>query len=282
MIAAPRLRGLLLMAPAGAFVALAFLLPLAILLSGSFQAEDGQLGVQRYVQFFADPLNREVFLRTLRIGFLVTLASVILGYVAALAIVDLDPGSRGRVIGLVTLPIMISPVARTYAWIVLLGRTGLVNSVAHEFGFTDAPLRLLYTEPAVFLGLLQLLLPLIILPLVSALENVPRDAVPAARMLGAGWWTIFVRILLPLSREGLGVGGVLVFTGAITAYITPAMLGGAKVLMLETLLYQRVNVTDDIATATVITALLVAMSVVAKALLNRIARGRPLGRGRAR
>ncbi|GIL39266.1 ABC transporter permease [Roseiterribacter gracilis] len=269
-----RTRGLLLLTPATLFVFVAFLVPLAILLAGSFQRDDGAIGLQRYVEFFADPLHQEVVLRTLRIGALVTLAAIALGYVAALAIVDLSPTSRARLVGLVTLPIMISPVARTYAWIVLLGRTGLVNNLALQFGLTDAPLRFLYTEPAVFVGLLQLLLPLMILSLVSALENVPRDAVPAARMLGANWWVVFTRVLLPLTRDGLATGGVLVFTGAITAYITPAMLGGAKILMLETLLYQRVNVTDDIATATVITALLVSMSILAKLVLSRLAKGR--------
>jgi putative spermidine/putrescine transport system permease protein len=269
-----RTKGLLLLTPAAAFVFIAFLVPLAILLAGSFQRDDGGIGLQRYVEFFADPLHQEVVIRTLRIGVLVTLAAIALGYVAALAIVELPETGRARLVGLVTLPIMISPVARTYAWIVLLGRTGLVNNLALQFGLTDAPLRFLYTEPAVFIGLLQLLLPLMILSLVSALENVPRDAVPAARMLGANWWAVFTRVLLPLTRDGLATGGVLVFTGAITAYITPAMLGGAKILMLETLLYQRVNVTDDIATATVITALLVSMSILAKLVLSRAAKGR--------
>lgn len=261
-----RRRAALLVAPAALFVTLAFLVPVAILLAGSF-SQPGGIGLSRYAAFFATPLHVEVLLRTLKIGALVTLAAAAIGYAAALAIVDGPATSRGRMIGLFVLPLMVSPVARTYAWVVLLGRTGLVNVAAQGLGLTDEPLRILYTETAVFLGLLQLLLPLMVLPLVSALENLPPDVVPAARLLGAGWTAVFWRVVLPLTREGLGVGGVLVFTGAITAYITPAMLGGAKVLMLETLLYQRVSVANDMASAGVIAVLLILMSLATKAVL---------------
>jgi putative spermidine/putrescine transport system permease protein len=111
-----------------------------------------------------------------------------------------------------------------------------------------------------------------VLPLISSLENMPSDVVPAARMLGAGWIAVFFKVILPLTREGLVTGGTLVFTGAITAYITPAVLGGSRVLMLETLLYQRVNIANDIVTAAVIAAILMATSLVTSKLLRRVAR----------
>ena len=166
---------------------------------------------------------------------------------------------------------MISPVARTYAWIVILGRTGIVNQALSFVGLTDEPLRILFTETAVFIGLLQLFLPLMIISLISALENLPRDVVPAARVLGANWFQVFWKVILPLTREGLVIGGTLVFTGAMTAYITPAILGGSKVLMLETLLYQRVTVASDFASASVIALILISMSFAANILLRRIA-----------
>ena len=113
-------------------------------------------------------------------------------------------------------------------------------------------MRILFSETAIFIGLLQLLLPLMILSLVGALENLPRDAIAAARMLGANGFQIFWKITLPLTREGFAIGGTLVFAGSMTAYITPAVLGGSKVLMLETLLYQRVSVANDLVSAAVI------------------------------
>ena len=265
--------GAALALPAAVFVALAFLLPIGMLLSGSITTPQGwTLG--RFAEFFGDPLSMEVFWRTVRLGALVTLVSAALGYVAALAIVQTGPSWKGRLIGLVVLPLMISPVARTYAWIVILGRTGVVNQAITGLGFSDEPLRLLFTETAVFIGLVQLFLPLMILSLVSSLENLPADVVPAARVLGAGWFGVFFKVILPLTKEGLVTGGTLVFTGAVTAYITPAVLGGSKVLMLETLLYQRVSVNNDYVSASVIAAILIAMGLVTHLLLKRAAQAR--------
>lgn len=265
--------GAALASPAAAFVALAFLLPIGMLLSGSITTPQGwTLG--RFDEFFSDPLSMEVFWRTVRLGAVVTLVSAALGYVAALAIVQTGPNWKGRWIGLVVLPLMISPVARTYAWIVILGRTGVVNQAITGLGLSDEPLRLLFTETAVFIGLVQLFLPLMILSLVSSLENLPADVVPAARVLGAGWFSVFFKVILPLTKEGLVTGGTLVFTGAVTAYITPAVLGGSKVLMLETLLYQRVSVNNDYVSASVIAAILIAMGLVTHLLLKRAAQAR--------
>jgi putative spermidine/putrescine transport system permease protein len=265
--------GMALALPAAVFVALAFLLPVGILLSGSVKTAEGwSLGL--FAEFFKDPLSVEVMWRTLRLGALVTFTSAVLGYIAALAIVQAGPTWKGRFVGLVVLPLMISPVARTYAWIVILGRTGVVNQLIMGLGLSDEPVRILFTETAVFIGLVQLFLPLMVLSLVSSLENLPADVVPAARVLGAGWISVFFKVILPLTREGLVTGGTLVFTGAVTAYITPAVLGGSKVLMLETLLYQKVSVNNDFVSASVIAAILIAMGIVTHMLLKRAAKAR--------
>ncbi len=205
---------------------------------------------------------------------MVTAVSAVIGYAAAFAIVNLSPRSKGQMIGLVVLPLMISSVARTYAWIVILGRTGIVNQALQLIGLSDEPIRFLFTETAVFIGLLQLFLPLMILSLISALENMPKDAIPAARVLGANWFQVFWKVILPLTKEGLVIGGTLVFTGSLTAYITPAILGGSKVLMLETLLYQRVTVANDFVSASVIAFILIVMSFAANLLLKRLATAR--------
>jgi len=250
-----------------------FLLPVGILLSEGFRVE-GAWSVQPYIDFFASERNRAVFFRTLKLGALVTLSAAIIGYAAAWSIVSLPPASRGRMIGLVILPLMISPVARTYAWIVILGRTGIVNKALTGIGLSDEPIRFLFTDTAVFLGLLPLFLPLMILSLTSALENMPRDAISAARVLGANPLQVFWKVILPLTREGLVIGGTLVFTGSLTAFITPAILGGSKVLMLETLLYQRVTVANDFASASIIAMILIVMSYCANLLLKRLATAR--------
>ncbi len=268
-----RMEGLALVLPGVLFAALVFLLPVGILLSEGFRQAD-QWTVTPYFDFFSSELNRTVFIRTLKLGFLVTAVSAIVGYAAAYSIVSLPPTSRGRMIGLVILPLMISPVARTYAWIVILGRTGIVNKALTGIGLSDEPIRFLFTETAVFIGLLQLFLPLMIVSLTSALENMPKDAVPAARVLGANWFQVFWKVILPLTREGLVIGGTLVFTGSLTAFITPAILGGSKVLMLETLLYQQVTVANDFVSASIIAMILMVMSFSANLLLKRLATAR--------
>lgn len=265
--------GLALVLPAATFAAALFLLPVGILLSEAFRTDAGW-SVWSYVEFFQSPRNQTVFLRTLKLGALVAIVSAFVGYAAAFAIVSLPPTSRGRMFGLVTLPLMISPVARTYAWLVILGRTGFVNRFLVDTGLIETPIRILFTETAVFIGLLQLFLPLMVISLVSAMENMPRDAIAAARILGANWFQVLWRVILPLTREGLVIGGTLVFTGAMTAYITPAILGGSKVLMLETLLYQRVTVANDFVAASVIAMILIVMAFSANLLLKQIATAR--------
>lgn len=268
-----RAEALALALPAVLFASLVFLLPVGILLSEGFRGETGWT-LSAYTSFFDSALNRTVFFRTLRLGALVTSISAVIGYATAYAIVSLPPTARGRMIGLVVLPLMISPVARTYAWIVILGRTGIVNEALVWIGLTDEPVRFLFSETAVTIGLLQLFMPLMIISLISALENMPRDAVSAARVLGANWFQVFWKVILPLTREGLVIGGTLVFTGSLTAYITPAVLGGSKVLMLETLLYQRVTVASDFASASIIAMILMIMSFSANMLLRRLATAR--------
>lgn len=262
--------------PALVLILFGFLLPTAVLLADGFRPA-GTWTLAAFVDFFENDLYRVVFWRTLRLGLSVTVVSAVLGYAAALTITTAREGTRGKLVAPLVLPLMVSPIARTYAWIIILGRFGLVNVVVVGLGLSSAPLRLLFTETAVFVGLLQLFLPLMILPLIGSLENLPADVVPAARVLGASWFTVFWRVILPLTREGLVVGGTLVFTGSLTAYITPAILGGSKVLMLETLLYQRVNTAGDTTSAAVIATVLIVMCVGANAALRRVADRRTTG-----
>ncbi len=268
-----RLTPVLLVAPAGLFIVFAFLVPVFILLGQSFRNDSG-MTLENYGRFFSDPLSLTVLWRTLRLGLLVTAAAAAIGYAAALAMTGLTGGARRGMMGVLVLSLTTSPVARTYAWVIILGRTGLLSSILQSLRLSAEPVRFLFTETAVFLGLLQLLLPLMILPLISALENLPADVVAAARTLGANWRVVFLRVILPLTREGLIVGGTLVFCGAVTAYITPAVLGGNRVLMLETMLYQRYLAANDLLTASVIACVLIVISVATNRLLGRLARGR--------
>jgi len=260
-----------LVSPALIFLAIFFLWPVLALLSGAFVLDDVP-GIGRFLAFFDEPLHQQVYWRTLRIAGLVTLTSMLICYPAAMALVRVAAPWRGLLTGLVILPLMVSPIARTYSWIVLLGRDGMLNSLGLWAGLWPEPVPMLFTEGAVFLGLLQLMMPMMLISLVSALENLPPDVSAAARTLGASRWQVFARVILPLTQEGLIVGGTLVFTGCVTAYITPAMLGGPKVLMLETLLYQKVQIESNLPAASVIAVLLLITTLAVNQGLRRLSR----------
>lgn len=202
-------------------------------------------------------------------GFSVTFVALLIGYPAAMAVVSVKNDSlRSLLMTLLVFPLMTNPVARTFSWHAVLGREGLINNLLLTLKFTDSPVRLLYTRGAVFIGLLQLFLPLMVISLTSALENLPKDVPLAARSLGASAFNLFTRIYLPLTSEGIVTGCTLVFTGCITAYVTPAVLGGSRVLMLSTLLYQKASITLDWTMATVI-AVIMFLSTVAVNTLSR-------------
>ncbi|GAB4575655.1 MAG: ABC transporter permease [Anaerolineae bacterium] len=258
----------MLIAPALAFLVLLFVLPLTFVVYSTFQADGGGLTLARYTDFAQDPIVHTVFLRTFKLAAIVTVIAVLVGYPASYAIAHMRAGRRSLMMSLTILPLMTNPVARTYTWLIILGRFGLVNRTAEFLGLVERPMRLLYTETAIVLGLLHLFLPLMILSLVSAMENIRPEIEEAALSLGANPLVTFFRIILPLSADGLILGGTLVFTGCITAYVTPAILGGTRVLTLSTLLYQRAMVLMDWQSATVVA---VAM-VITTLIVNRILR----------
>ena len=253
---------LLLLLPGGVFLAFFFIAPLIFILGDSFTGPDGGVTFQRYMSVFKDPQFHQVYLRTLKVGLIVTILAIVISYPSAYVISSLTVGKKSALMTLVILPLMTSPVARTFAWIVILGRFGLINQSLRAVNLIDQPLRLMYTETAIVIGLLQLFMPLMVLTLVSALENIPDEVEEAAASLGSGKLGCFFRIIVPLSYDGLIMGSTLVFTGSITAYVTPAILGGSRVLTLATLMRQEALVLTNWAAATVIAVVMIATTLV--------------------
>lgn len=260
---------LLLITPALIFLTLFFLLPLGLILLDSVRDASGWT-LQRYGEVLAQEQIRNVYFRTLQLGLIVTILAALMGYPAAYLIARLPANRRALVMSLVILPLLTNPVARTYAWLVILGRNGFFNQMMMALGFITEPIRIIYTENAIVIGLLQLFLPLMLLTLVSAMENIPSEVEEAARSLGADGWQTFLRVILPLSADGLVLGGTLVFTGSITAYVTPAILGGTRVLMLATLLQQRAIVLLDWNGATIIAVIMIVTTLVINGLLRQL------------
>lgn len=256
-----------LLTPALVFIALFFLFPLLFVLFESFRLE-GSFTLQRYWETLTSEQIHTVYLRTLKLGLIVTPLAALLAYPAAYYISRMSSGRRSLLMSLVILPLMTSPVARTYAWLVILGRFGLINQTARALRLIEEPMRLLYTEQAIVMGLLQLFLPLMVLTLVSAMENIPEEIEEAALSLGANRFVSFFKVIVPLSADGLVLGGTLVFTGCITAYVTPAILGGTRVLTLSTLLHQQSMVMMNWGSATVIAVIMVVTTLILYSLLR--------------
>ena len=262
-------KALFLSVPALAVLTAFFLVPLTATFVGSLR-EGGTWTVGRYVAVLSQRSFRVALVRSLKLGALVTAIAALVGYPAAYAISKLDKSKRTLLMSLIILPLMTNPVARTYAWFVVMGRHGIINRTLISVGIIEHPMKILYTEGAIAVGLLQLFLPLMLLSLVSALENVPPELEEAARSLGANGLRAFRRVVLPLSADGLVIGGTLVFTGSITAYVTPAILGGTRVLMLSTLLYQKAMTLMDWEGATVVAVVMLLLAVGLNALLRRL------------
>jgi ABC-type spermidine/putrescine transport system permease subunit I len=187
-----------------------------------------------------DPYYRGIIALTLKIALMTTIFSLLLGYPLAFFLSRTQTAWRGVLLFLVIAPLMTGVIVRTYGWIVLLGSEGLINSSLVGLGIVRRPLQILNSELAVVVALVHILLPYMVFPLFSALAAQDPNLERAASTLGAGRARIFLEVTLPLSRSGILMGSVLVFTLAAGAVVTPALLGGKNVQMMGQTIYDLV------------------------------------------
>ncbi|TIN32504.1 MAG: ABC transporter permease [Mesorhizobium sp.] len=261
------LLSLTLIAPLVLLLAFSFLYPVGRLLVGSLFAPE--FSVERYARLFAEPLYLRILWRTFEIAFVVMLASMVFGYPVALAMAKLKGRSAAIVAACVLIPLWTSALVRSYAWIVLLQRTGVVNTALQEVGIAAAPLQLIYTEGAVIMAMTHVLLPYMILPIYTALRTIPDDLGRAARNLGAGGWTVFLRVTLPLSLPGVFAGALMTFILSLGFYVTPALIGGPNTLMMATLIGQQATELLDWPFAGALSAVLLAATLLLVAVFRK-------------
>ena len=261
---------LLLLAPLVLLLGWTFFLPIGRLLLTS--VTQPSLSLHNYRRLVDEPLFLQVILRTLWIALGCTVAALLLGYpVAALM------ARPGRIVPKVVaagvlVPMWTSALVRSYAWIALIGRRGIVNTVLLDTGLIERPLTMLYTSGAVLVGMTHILLPFMVLPIYSALRSLPADLPRAAANLGAGQVRIFFTVVLPLSLPGVFAGCLLVFVMALGFYITPALLGGPRTLMIATLISQQATEVLDWPFAGAISTVLLVMSVGMTIAFKRVLR----------
>ncbi len=251
------------------FLGLLFLLPVARLLLLS--VEGGTLA--HFQKAATGELYVTVFLETFRIATIVTGVALLLAYPVAYVLATASP--RWLLVGLVflMLPFWTSVLVRTYAWMILLGRNGVLNQALLGLGVTDKPIALIYNTTGVIIGMVHVLLPYMVFPIYSAMLRVDHDLLLAAEGLGASGWNVFRRVFLPLTLPGVMAGTALVFILSLGFYITPALLGGGKVIMIAVLIEQQVRQFLEWGFASALSILLLTAAVLAYLGLNRLGRG---------
>ena len=227
---------------------------------------------QLYSEFFKDSYFMRVLWRTLVNSFFVTLICAVFGLPVSYVISGVSKKWKGILIALTLFPLLTNSVIRSFAWITILGKNGVINSLLLQWGILKEPITLLYTDFAIIIGSVYLFLPTMVITLIGVLENIDDDILEAASTLGLSPIKIFLKIIFPLSLPGMLVGSVLVFTGTLTAYTTPQLLGGNKKMMLATLLYQRATALGDWTSASVIALVMIVITFIVMRGFNLLAK----------
>ena len=257
---------LLLVAPLLLYMLALYALPMAAMLLRSLF--DPGFTLQHFAGLPGNFVFVKVFANTLTTTLVVTLGTLVLGYPVALGLVrarSLAP----LILIIILLPFWTSVLVRSYAWMVLLGRHGLLNEALVALGMIDRPLRILNTPLAVYIAMIHILLPYMILPVANALRQIDPSLARAAAGLGAGPWGVFRQVTLPLSMPGVAAGVLLVFVLCLGFYITPALVGGPRDITLSMLIAQQVDQLNW-GYAACLSAVLLATALAIIALFQRL------------
>jgi len=233
--------------PLGAFFIVFFVAPLILLFIVSLYTDTSMthFGLTQYAKFLLDPFSLKVLGSTLWLGVEVTALCLLLGFPLAYVYLRVPGWAQGVLMLIVLLPLLTSVVVRTFAWIVILGRQGIVNTALIELGIIDSPLRLLYTEGGVVVALAQVQMPLMVLPLITALSRIDTNLSDASAVLGAGAWRTFFKVTLPLTLPGIIAGCLLTYAAALSAFITQTLVGGGQMLFMPMYLYQQASTLNN-------------------------------------
>ena len=224
-----------------------------------------------YVEFFQDDYYMKILLRTVRIAAITTFICMIAGIPTAYFISRCDKKWRGLLLAASIFPLMTNSVIRSFAWINILGSNGIINKMMMALGLIAKPAKLLYTDFAIIVGSVYLFLPLMIVTVTGVMENIDDDMMEAAESLGATRSEAFMKVIFPMSLPGIIVGGILVFTGTLTAYTTPQLLGGNSNMVMATLIYQRAMSVGDWNGAAVVAFIMIVLTLIVIKGFNKLA-----------
>jgi putative spermidine/putrescine transport system permease protein len=260
--------------PLALFFAVFVFLPLLLLIIVSLYDDSAMTvrGVGQYTKFLSDGFNLGVLGSTLWLGVEVVLLTLLIGYPLAYLYTTAPRRWQGPLMLLILLPLLTSSVVRTFAWVVILGRQGIINTLLLQLGVADAPLTLLYTPGAVAVALAQIELPLMALPLITTLSNIDPNLRQASLALGAGQWRTLFQVILPLSMPGLLAGCLLVFASSVSAFVTQTLVGGGRHIFMPFYMYQQAIQANDYPFAAAIAVLLLATVLLVVTMMNLLGR----------
>jgi putative spermidine/putrescine transport system permease protein len=265
--------GWVLVAPFLLIVVALYLGPILDILRVSFT--DPQPGFQNYARLWESDSLVRILWTTFRVCAVTTVLAVGLGYLVAYTITHAAPGERKLMLTVILLSFWISVLVRTFAWIMLLGHNGVVNTWLMALGLVSQPLPLMRNETGVIIGMVQYMIPYAVLPLLANMQGLDQRVMNASRSLGAGRWQTFRRIYLPLTLPGIVAASVLVFIVSLGFYVTPAILGGGKVLMMAEYISVQVLITTRWGLAAMLATVMLASVLALLFVLNRFM---PLGK----
>ncbi len=265
----------LLLAPSLTAVFLLLVIPVCFVIVYSFWlrsptgADIAAFQTGNYAKFFVDFFYPSILLRTIRVALECVLLCLVMGYIPAYFFYRSTTRYKSVLLLLIMLPFWISFIIRTMSWINILGDTGLINHVLLASGLLSEPLGMLYNEGSVLMGLIQYLLPFMILNIYVSLEGIDRNLLEAARSMGCTEWQAFREVTLPLSLPGVSAGALLVFVLTCGTYLPPMILGGPGDELIANLIFKRVIGTLDWPFGSAISVLLLSLLMVIVWTYNR-------------
>lgn len=267
-----RLALLAVSAPAVVLVVVMIVLPVGWLFGLSFLADDGSLSLVHYRRMLEQPSYGRIFLETFKVSLATTAICILLGYPLAYALSQLPKRAANLLLIAVLLPFWTSILVRTYAWLVLLQRQGLVNTWGMRLGLWDEPLTLVHNLTGTLIGMVHIMLPFLVLPLLGAMRAINEDYLKAAANLGASPTRAFCRVFLPLSLPGLFAGALIVFIICLGFYVTPALLGGGKVIMVSNQIASDIDLFFNWGAASSLGVVLLALTLLFLYVASRLTR----------
>jgi putative spermidine/putrescine transport system permease protein len=272
-----RSEDLKLVLPLAALFVAFFVAPLCVLLALSVSVDTDMraLTVGHYVKFFTDSFNYSILWSTIVLGVKATLLCLAFGYPIAWICARARPRWQTVLLFLVILPIMTSVVVRTFSWIVILGRQGVLNQIVLGLGLTSEPLRLLFTELGVVIVLAQVQMPLMVLPILTVMSKTDPNLADASRALGAGEWRTLWKVTIPLSLPGVIAGCILTYSASVTAFVTQTLIGGARLVYMPLHIYQQAIGANNWPFAAAISVIFMLAVLIIVYLLNLLTRVTP-------